>query len=179
MGKMIDTGEAANRLGVTWLRVQQLCRQRRIPGSRLIGRQWFVPYDFEVTPGARGPASQAKQLDMIPFEQAAAELVAAIAGEFPTDSELEWFKGVAINIDTRLHDDPSRPNKHARPVTLLFGSVAMRRYRIAGTAARKTRRADLRALVKRSLADYDAAANARKGQYVPRFVIACAEAIMD
>jgi hypothetical protein len=44
------------RLGVTALRVQQLCRERRIKGARLVGRVWQIPEDFEVTPGSRGPA---------------------------------------------------------------------------------------------------------------------------
>jgi hypothetical protein len=61
MGKMIDTVAAAGRLGVTPLRVQQLCRQRRIKGARLTGRVWMIPEDFEVTPGTRGPAPIAKK----------------------------------------------------------------------------------------------------------------------
>ena len=56
MGKLISSAEAAARLGVTQIRVQTLCRQRRIPGARLIGRLWMLPDDFEVTPGTRGPA---------------------------------------------------------------------------------------------------------------------------
>jgi hypothetical protein len=41
---------------VTQQRVQTLCRQRRIPGARLIGaRTWLLPADFKVTPGTRGP----------------------------------------------------------------------------------------------------------------------------
>jgi excisionase family DNA binding protein len=55
MGKMIDTTEAAERLGVSTLRVQQLCRQRRIKGARLTGRVWMIPEYFVVTPGTRGP----------------------------------------------------------------------------------------------------------------------------
>ena len=56
MAKMISTAEAAKRLGVTIVRVQVLCKQRRIPGARLIGRTWMLPEKFKVTPGARGPA---------------------------------------------------------------------------------------------------------------------------
>jgi hypothetical protein len=59
MGKMIDSAQAAARLGVSTLRVQQLCRQRRIKGARLVGRVWMIPEEFEVTPGARGPAPKA------------------------------------------------------------------------------------------------------------------------
>jgi len=55
MGKMIDSEAAAKRLGVDPSRLRLLCRNRRIPHARLIGRQWFVPDDFTVTPGTRGP----------------------------------------------------------------------------------------------------------------------------
>lgn len=60
MSKTIDVATAANRLGVSTLRVQQLCRQRRIKGARLVGRVWQIPEDFEVTPGTRGPAPKGK-----------------------------------------------------------------------------------------------------------------------
>ena len=57
MGKMITTAEAAERLGVSVVRVQTLCKQRRVPGARLVGgRTWMLPENFEVKPGARGPA---------------------------------------------------------------------------------------------------------------------------
>jgi hypothetical protein len=55
MGKMIDAATAAAKLGVNLQRLRLLCRQRRIPGARLIGRTWRLPADFKVTPGARGP----------------------------------------------------------------------------------------------------------------------------
>jgi excisionase family DNA binding protein len=55
MGKMISTAEAAVKLGVNLQRVRALLSQRRIPGARRIGRQWFVPENFSVTPGSRGP----------------------------------------------------------------------------------------------------------------------------
>lgn len=55
MGKMIDTAAAAEKLGVNLQRIRALLQERRIPGARLIGRQWFVPEDFKVTPGTRGP----------------------------------------------------------------------------------------------------------------------------
>jgi excisionase family DNA binding protein len=52
----MTTAEAAQRLGVTQQRVQALCRQRRIPGARLIAsRTWRLPANFKVTPGTRGP----------------------------------------------------------------------------------------------------------------------------
>jgi excisionase family DNA binding protein len=56
MGKMIGIEEAAARLGVTRARVHILCKQRRIPGARLVGRLWMLPEDFKVTPATRGPA---------------------------------------------------------------------------------------------------------------------------
>lgn len=55
MGKTIGTEEAAAKLGVTVQRMRALCRARRVPGAKLIGRSWFVPEDFRVTPGTRGP----------------------------------------------------------------------------------------------------------------------------
>ena len=42
-------------LGVNLPRIRALLAQRRIPGARRVGRQWFVPEDFKVTPGSRGP----------------------------------------------------------------------------------------------------------------------------
>jgi hypothetical protein len=61
MGKLITSADAAAKLGVTLVRVQALCRQRRIPGARLIGRTWMLPADFVVTPGERGPAMGARK----------------------------------------------------------------------------------------------------------------------
>jgi excisionase family DNA binding protein len=58
---MISSKEAAKRMGVTISRIQALLRQRRIRGARLVGRTWMIPEDFEVTPGARGPAMGAKK----------------------------------------------------------------------------------------------------------------------
>ena len=55
MGKMIDANAAAAKLGVNPQRIRALLAQRRIPGARYIGRQWFVPEDFVVIPGTRGP----------------------------------------------------------------------------------------------------------------------------
>jgi hypothetical protein len=52
---MIDSAAAAARLGVNMQRIRALLGARRIPGARRLGRQWFVPEDFEVTPGTRGP----------------------------------------------------------------------------------------------------------------------------
>ena len=55
MGKMIDVAEAARRLKVDPSRLRVLCRDRRIPRARLVGRVWLIPADFKVTPGTRGP----------------------------------------------------------------------------------------------------------------------------
>jgi len=56
VAKLILAAEAAQRLGVTPARIRQFCQQRRVPGARLIGRNWMLPDNFEVKPGARGPA---------------------------------------------------------------------------------------------------------------------------
>ncbi len=61
MGKTIDTATAAQQLGISTLRVQQLCQQRRIKGARLVGRVWMIPEQFTVTPGTRGPGMQGKK----------------------------------------------------------------------------------------------------------------------
>jgi len=61
MGKMIDSTAAAAQLGVSIQRARVLCRERRIKGARLIGRSWFVPADFSVTPGTRGPKPKAPE----------------------------------------------------------------------------------------------------------------------
>ena len=61
MGKLISSSAAAVRLGVTVARLRVLCRERRIPGARLIGRSWMLPADFEVRPASRGPALGSKK----------------------------------------------------------------------------------------------------------------------
>ena len=53
--RTISTADAARRLGVTQERVRQLCKQRRIPGARLVGRAWRLPIDFVIREGKRGP----------------------------------------------------------------------------------------------------------------------------
>jgi hypothetical protein len=55
MGKLISADEGATRLGVTVRRFRVLCNERRIRGARFIAGRWFVPADFVVTPGTRGP----------------------------------------------------------------------------------------------------------------------------
>jgi excisionase family DNA binding protein len=52
---MISTAEAAAKLGVNLQRIRALLSDRRIPGAKRIGRQWFIPKGFVVTPGTRGP----------------------------------------------------------------------------------------------------------------------------
>ena len=47
--------QAAVLWGLSLTRVCQLCRQRRIPGARLVGRVWQIPADAVITPGSRGP----------------------------------------------------------------------------------------------------------------------------
>ena len=56
MGKLITAAEAAAKLGITVVRLRVLCRERRIPGARLIGRTWMLPANFTVKPATRGPA---------------------------------------------------------------------------------------------------------------------------
>ena len=52
---MIPLAHAAKARGISPRRLQILCKGRRIPGARLIGRSWFLPNDYTVKPGARGP----------------------------------------------------------------------------------------------------------------------------
>jgi hypothetical protein len=56
MGKLISANAGAVRLGVTPGRFRMLCRERRIRGTRFIAGRWFVPENFVVSPGTRGPA---------------------------------------------------------------------------------------------------------------------------
>jgi len=58
MGKLINADEAATALGITSRRLRVLCRERRIRGARFIGGRWFVPENFTVVPGARGPKAK-------------------------------------------------------------------------------------------------------------------------
>ena len=56
MGKLLTADEAAARHFVTGGRIRELCRARRIKGARCIAGRWFVPEDFTIEPGKRGPA---------------------------------------------------------------------------------------------------------------------------
>lgn len=51
---MIPIAEAAERIGMNLRQLQILCKDRRVPGARLIGRLWMLPADFTITPGKRG-----------------------------------------------------------------------------------------------------------------------------
>ncbi len=55
MTPMLSAREVAELYGVSTRRVQALCHQGRIPGASISGRMWFVPSNFQVTPGRRGP----------------------------------------------------------------------------------------------------------------------------
>lgn len=52
---MIPLAHAARARGISARRLQTLCKGRRIPGARLIGRSWFLPDNYTVKIGARGP----------------------------------------------------------------------------------------------------------------------------
>jgi hypothetical protein len=116
---------------------------------------------------------------MITIAAATEELIGAVADIFPEHSFSEWRRDIATLVDTPLHVDPERPNQRAREILLLFGQRAMDQYRAAQPDSRKNRRANLRAVVMQRMAAYDPAAGAKKGEYVPQFVIECAEAIGD
>ena len=52
---MIPIAEAAKARGMNLRQLQILCKTRRVPGARLIGRLWMLPEGWTVTPGTRGP----------------------------------------------------------------------------------------------------------------------------
>lgn len=52
---MITIAEAAARLGISQRTLQILCKARRVPGAKLMGRLWYLPNDFTITPATRGP----------------------------------------------------------------------------------------------------------------------------
>lgn len=55
MSSMIPIAEAAEKRGINLRLLQRMCLARRVPGAKLIGRLWFLPEDFSITPGKRGP----------------------------------------------------------------------------------------------------------------------------
>ena len=116
---------------------------------------------------------------MITIEQATKDLTGAVADVFSEHAFLEWRQDIVILVGTPLHVDPKRPNQRAREIVLSFGKRAMHQYRTAQADARKNRRTNLRAFVMQRMRAYDPAAGAKKGEYVPQFVINCAEAISN
>jgi hypothetical protein len=75
VGKLISADDGAARLGVTSRRFRVLCRERRIKGARFIGARWFVPENFVVSPGARGPALTLAQFTQVrTMEKAIAQI---------------------------------------------------------------------------------------------------------
>jgi hypothetical protein len=116
---------------------------------------------------------------MITIEQATEELSGAVVDVFPEHASGEWRRDVVILVDTPLHVDPKRPNQRAREILLRFGERAMDQYRAAQPDARKRRCENLRSFLAKSMARYDPAPGAKKGEYVPQFVIECEETISD
>ena len=52
---MIPIAVAARLRGMNLRQLQILCKNRRVPGAKLIGRLWMLPVDWTITPGKRGP----------------------------------------------------------------------------------------------------------------------------
>jgi hypothetical protein len=142
------------------------------------GHSWPGADREEVT----NPRMQSRPLTatkMITIEQATKELSDALADVFPERAFGEWRRDIVILVDTPLHVDPKRPNQRAREILLRFGERAMHQYRAAQQDSRKNRRAKLRAFVLKRMPEYDPAPGAKKGEYLPQFVIECADAISD
>ena len=57
--RYVSSAEAAAMLGVSVRRVRALAAGRRLPGARLVGRDWRIPVMdggmIAVAPGTRGP----------------------------------------------------------------------------------------------------------------------------
>jgi hypothetical protein len=51
----ITTAEAAERFGVSAVRVTQLCRQGQVPGALRFGHAWMIPRGFRWERGNTGP----------------------------------------------------------------------------------------------------------------------------
>jgi hypothetical protein len=52
---VIPIAEAAKARGMNLRQLQILCKQRRVPGAKLIGARWMLPENWTITPGTRGP----------------------------------------------------------------------------------------------------------------------------
>ncbi|MBM3935285.1 MAG: hypothetical protein FJ319_13485 [SAR202 cluster bacterium] len=60
--RLIPARIAAARLGISDRRILQLISEGRVHGAEKLGRDWFVPEDVQITPGARGRPGVAKRL---------------------------------------------------------------------------------------------------------------------
>jgi hypothetical protein len=54
--KFITTAEAADRLGTTLRRIQNLCREGKVPGAARFGGVWMVPSTFRWKPKKKAKA---------------------------------------------------------------------------------------------------------------------------
>ena len=67
---MISVAEAAERLGISRQRISRLCKDRRIPGARLVGgRTWMLPAPLtSVTPDAdQVPDAAVASIQVVPL----------------------------------------------------------------------------------------------------------------
>lgn len=94
---MIPLAEGAIQLGLTVRRLQALCQQRRVPGARLVGRSWFLPADFKVTPGTRGSKSLNEDaMNADNLTQLEARLANVLRNEINTWLRDEAFDNVTV-----------------------------------------------------------------------------------
>ena len=54
MDELINTAEAAQRLGISEDWIRKLCAQGRIPGAKKIGRDWLIPVGARIEPTGLG-----------------------------------------------------------------------------------------------------------------------------
>jgi hypothetical protein len=52
---LIPIADAAKARDMNLRHLQTLCKTRRVPGAKLIGRLWMLPDQFTIIPGKRGP----------------------------------------------------------------------------------------------------------------------------
>ena len=57
--ELVTTEVAAERLGISVRRLQELLAQGRVRGARKARRDWLVPVPVEIVPGERGPVGVA------------------------------------------------------------------------------------------------------------------------